>query len=68
MPRICESIFVATARPDASSLALFTRKPEDKRCNDVANEACEALRLRCVFNETMFVLITEAMIILLNLN
>jgi hypothetical protein len=31
IPRICEVIRSAIAKPAASSLALFTRRPEDKR-------------------------------------
>ena len=34
------------ARPAASSLALLTRKPEDRRCMEVASELAELLRLR----------------------
>jgi hypothetical protein len=41
-------------------LALFTRRPEDSRCIDVASEFCEELRLRCAFSEMELVLIVAA--------
>jgi hypothetical protein len=54
------------ARPAASSLALLTRKPEDKRCNEVANELSFADALRCAFNDAMLVLIVIPILELLN--
>jgi hypothetical protein len=36
----------AIARPAASSLALLTRKPDDRRCMAVASEFCVADVLR----------------------
>jgi hypothetical protein len=53
------------AKPAASSLALLMRKPEDRRCMDVANEAWFIDRLRCALSELMFVLITEVILKLL---
>jgi hypothetical protein len=47
------------ARPAASSLALLMRKPEDRRCMDVASEAWVIDMLRCALNELMFVLMME---------
>jgi len=48
------------AKPAASSLALFTRRPEDRRCMEVASEPAERPRLRWAFIEAMLVLILEA--------
>jgi hypothetical protein len=45
-------------------LALLMRKPDDKRCMDVASEDWLPMRLRWAFNELMFEL-TPAMMILL---
>jgi hypothetical protein len=50
----------AIAIPEASSLALFTRVPEDKRCIEVLNAPCEEDKLRCAFVDAKFVLIVEA--------
>jgi 5'-nucleotidase len=46
----------AMARPAASSLALLTRRPEDRRCIEVAARLCELFRLRCAFSEATLVL------------
>ena len=46
MPRTCEFMRSAMARPAASSLAELMRRPDDRRCIEVAREPCEALRLR----------------------
>ncbi|MDT4833593.1 hypothetical protein FQZ97_672070 [compost metagenome] len=46
----------AMARPAASSLALLTRRPEDRRCMEVASEPCEDIRLRWAFIDITFVL------------
>ena len=61
MPRICALIRSAIAKPAASSLALFTRRPEDKRAMVVASAFCELERLRCATCEDMLVLMVEAM-------
>ncbi len=60
-PRTCEFMRSAMARPAASSLALFTRRPVDRRWIDVLRLDCEALRLRCALSEAMLVLMTEGM-------
>ena len=57
-PRICAVIRSEMARPAASSLAVLMRRPEERRCSDVASADCELLRLRCAFNDEMLVLIT----------
>ena len=44
------------ASPAASSLALLTRKPEDRRCIAMLRADCEADTLRCAVIELMFVL------------
>jgi hypothetical protein len=49
----------AIAKPAESSLELFTRKPEDKRCVDVLTEPCDAFKLRWVFKASILVLINE---------
>src|SRR6202000_2872607 len=64
MPRVCAFMRSAMARPAASSLAEFTRMPDDSRCMEVASEPCDALRLRCAFSEAMLVLIVNGMWIL----
>jgi hypothetical protein len=46
-------------RPAASSLALLMRKPEDRRCMEVASEAWVIAMFRWAFNELMFVLMME---------
>src|SRR4051812_19101600 len=56
------------ARPAASSFAELTRKPEDRRCSDVAREAWELETLRCAFSDSRLVLMTEAMICFLLLD
>jgi hypothetical protein len=43
----------------------LTRRPEDRRCIDVASDDCEPFRLRCAFIEMMFVLIVIGMAALL---
>ena len=62
MPRVCEFMRSEIARPAASSLALLTRRPEDRRCMDVASEFCEVVRLRCAFSETTLVLMVMGMV------
>jgi hypothetical protein len=46
-------------------LALFTRKPEDKRCKEVCNAPWEEFKLRCAFRDARLVLIYEGILILL---
>jgi hypothetical protein len=58
MPRDWEVMFSAMARPAASSLALLTRRPEDRRCKAVLRSPCEAFRLRWAFSEATLVLMT----------
>ena len=55
-PLICEVKRVAIASPAASSFALLMRRPDDRRCSDVARLDCEAFRLRCALSEAMLVL------------
>ena len=62
MPRTWVFMRSAIARPAASSLAELTRKPEDRRCMDVAREVCDKFRFRCAFSETMLVLIVWGML------
>ena len=59
MPRACELMRSAMARPAESSLALLMRMPEDRRCIEVAREPWLELRLRCAFSETKLVLMVE---------
>jgi hypothetical protein len=61
MPRTWAFMRSAIARPAASSLALLTRRPEDRRCIEVAREDWLVLRLRCAFSDTRFVLIVWGM-------
>ena len=56
MPRDWALMRSAIAMPAASSLAEFTRKPDDKRCIDEASEDCAAPTLRWAFSEMMLVL------------
>ena len=56
VPLIWVVNWLLIARPAASSAALLMRKPEDRRCNDVDNDDFEAVRLRCAFSESIFVL------------
>jgi hypothetical protein len=53
------------ARPAASSLALLMRRPDDRRCMDVASEPADWARLRCALSEGMLVLMVEAILMLL---
>ena len=61
MPLICAFMRVAIARPAASSPAELTRRPEDRRCIDVASDDCDVLRLRCAFSDSTLVLIVIGM-------
>src|SRR5690606_15693753 len=58
MPRIWVFIRSAIARPAASSLALLTRRPEDRRCTAVASELLLVCRLRWALRDIRLVLIT----------
>ena len=64
-PRICEVRRSEIARPAASSRAELILKPEDKRCNEVANEFCELFNDRCALSEATFVLINCGIVFLL---
>jgi hypothetical protein len=55
------------ARPAASSLALLTRKPEDRRCNEVAKALSLVAALRWAFKDAMLVLIVIPILELLSL-
>ena len=61
-PRTWVLMRSAMAKPAASSLALLTRKPEDRRCIDVASEPPDKARLRWALIETTLVLIDMAMV------
>src|SRR5690606_31502328 len=50
----------AIARPAASSLALLTRRPDDRRCMVVLRDWPDSARLRCALIEAMLVLIVAA--------
>ena len=56
MPFTCAFMRSAMARPAASSLALLTRMPEDRRCMAVDSEDWLMLRLRCALSDTRLVL------------
>ncbi len=62
MPRTCEFMRSAIDRPAASSFDELMRRPEDRRCIDVASDICEPDRLRCASMELMLVLIERVMI------
>src|SRR4051812_9628856 len=64
-PLICVVIRSEIARPAASSFALLIRKPEERRCNEVASWLPDVVRLRCAFSDITFVLMTSAMKMLL---
>src|SRR5256885_8737823 len=49
----------AMARPAASSFALLTRRPEDRRCMVVLSDDWDVLRLRWALSETRLVLRSE---------
>jgi hypothetical protein len=59
MPRVCAFIRSEIAKPAASSLALLTRRPEDKRLMAVDRELAEVARLRWAFSELALVLIED---------
>src|SRR5450830_1217444 len=61
MPRAWASMRVAMARPAASSLALLTRRPEDRRWIEVDRLIWVAEALRWAFSELMLVLMVIAM-------
>ena len=54
----------AIAMPAASSFALLMRRPDDRRCREVANDEPEVVRLRWAFSEATLVLITCMMTLL----
>jgi hypothetical protein len=60
-PRTWVFMRSAIARPAASSLALLTRRPEDRRCIAVLSEFWLVPRLRWAFSETTLVLMDIAM-------
>ena len=62
MPRTCAFMRSAIARPAASSLAELTRRPEDRRCIEVARLLCEAAVFLCAFSEMTLVLMVDAML------
>src|SRR5690606_33604381 len=62
MPRTWPFMRSAIARPAASSLAEFTRRPEDRRCMEVAKELCDVLVLRWAVSELRLVLMMEAIL------
>ncbi len=64
-PLICVVKRLLIARPAASSFALLMRRPEDRRCRDVARLLCEDVKLRCAFSEAMLVLIVKDIVDLL---
>jgi len=61
MPRTCVFMRSAMARPAASSLELFTRRPEDKRAMVVAKEMEFCAVLRCALSDITLVLMVIAM-------
>ena len=61
MPRTWVFMRSAMARPAASSLALLTRRPEERRSIAVDIVFCERLRLRCAVSDITLVLIVWAM-------
>jgi len=50
------------AKPAASSLALLTRRPEDRRCRELFKEDWEVAKLRCALRDAMLVLTTMDMV------
>ena len=59
-PLDCAFMRSEIAKPAASSLALFTRRPEDRRCMEVARELPDRLKLRCELIDTTLVLMVIA--------
>jgi hypothetical protein len=43
----------AIAKPAASSFDELTRRPEDRRCSEVASDSFDVARLRCAFSDEM---------------
>jgi hypothetical protein len=66
MVLICDPITLATAIPEASSLALLMRKPDDKRSTEVDNWVCAPAKFLCAMSEAIFVFSTEAGIAISN--
>ena len=54
MPRTWVFMRSEIARPAASSLALLTRMPEDRRWIDCDSTDWLTLRLRCAFSDSRF--------------
>ena len=50
------------AMPAASSLAEFTRMPDDSRAIEVASSVFDELRFRCAVSDATFVLMVCAMV------
>src|SRR3569833_1322193 len=65
-PLIWRVIRVAMARPAASSLDEFTRRPEERRCMACCNGACVWRKFFCAFRDIIFVLIVKDISILQN--
>src|SRR5690606_23244650 len=61
-PLICVVMRLEIARPAASSFALLMRRPEDRRCSEVASALLEVVRLRWAFSDITFVLMTSAIL------
>jgi hypothetical protein len=61
-PRIADVIRVAIAKPAASSLAEFIRRPVDSRSIDCVLCVSEALAAFCAINALKFVLMTGMVI------
>jgi hypothetical protein len=58
-PRIAEVVRVAIAKPAASSLAEFIRRPVESRSIDFALCNSEALAAFCAINALKFVLMAD---------
>src|SRR5690554_1717704 len=63
MPRICEVMRLEMARPAASSLALLTRRPEDRRSIAVCRELLVLARLFWALRDIILVFTTLAMMV-----
>ena len=62
MPRTCALMRSAMASPAASSLAEFTRSPDDSLCIEVDSDVCDEPRLRWALSEFRLVLIVCGML------
>jgi hypothetical protein len=54
----------AIANPAASSFALFTLRPDERRCMVVAMEVCDVTAFLCAFSDITFVLMVIDMLLL----